>query len=268
MPTRGLAEMLHPENAARTAGGQAGGRGGRWTTARVRRELATMARPAGDFNAARYFRGDHGLRFYNIGTKPMRAFARSIHFANRENWSIDDAMALADELISGPYLEAKSVGIEIVACYRRDFAPKLLRRWKRWLSRNHSANWATTDAICGALIGPLLVKYPELAPQMRAWSKDRNMWVRRASIVALIPLVRKGTALDLSYEVAARLHDDEEDLIQKAVGWTLREAGKTDMRRLERYLREHAPRIPRTTLRYAIERFPKTKRRQLLAATR
>jgi hypothetical protein len=105
-----------------------------------------MARPAGDFNAERYFRGDYGLRFYNIGTKPMRAFARSIHLANRESWSIDDAMALADELISDPYLETKSVGIEIVACYRRDFAPNLLARWKRWLSRNHSANWATTDA--------------------------------------------------------------------------------------------------------------------------
>ena len=94
------------------------------------------------------------------------------------------------------------------------------------------------------------------------------MWVRRASIVALIPLVRKGAALDLGYEIAAGLHDDEEDLIQKAVGWTLREAGKTNMRRLERYLLEHGPKIPRTTLRYAIERFPKTKRRELFAATR
>jgi 3-methyladenine DNA glycosylase AlkD len=227
-----------------------------------------MARPAGDFNAERYFRGDHGLRFYNIGTKPMRAFARSIHRANRESWSIDDAMALADELIGDPYLETKSVGIEIVACHRRDFAPKLLARWKRWLSRNHSANWATTDAICGALIGPLLVKRPDLARQMHAWSTDRNMWVRRASIVALIPLVRNGAGLDLGYEIAARLHDDEEDLIQKAVGWTLREAGKANMHRLERYLLDHGPKIPRTTLRYAIGRFPKTKRRELLAATR
>jgi 3-methyladenine DNA glycosylase AlkD len=260
--------MLHPEEAAGTVGLKAGDRGGRWTKARIRCELATLARPTGDFNAERYFRAEHGLRFYNIGTKPMRAFARSIHAANRENWSIDDAMALADELISDPYLETKSVGIEIVACYRRDFEPKLLAQWKRWLSRNHSANWATTDAICGALIGPLLVKRPELAQQMRAWSKDRNMWVRRASIVALIPLVRRSAALHLAYEIAARLHDDEEDLIQKAVGWTLREAGKADMRRLERYLREHAPKIPRTTLRYAIERFPKTKRRELLEATR
>ena len=64
------------------------------------------------------------------------------------------------------------------------------------------------------------------------------------------------------------LHDDDEDLIQKAVGWMLREAGKADQPRLERYLRANGPSIPRTTLRYAIERFPDGKRRALLAATR
>jgi 3-methyladenine DNA glycosylase AlkD len=68
--------------------------------------------------------------------------------------------------------------------------------------------------------------------------------------------------------VARQLHPDSEDLIQKAVGWTLREAGKTDMDRLERYLIRHGARIPRTTVRYAIERFPPEKRRSLLVATK
>ena len=70
------------------------------------------------------------------------------------------------------------------------------------------------------------------------------------------------------YEIAKRLHADREDLIQKAVGWVLREAGKTDPARLERYLRANGASIPRTTLRYAIERFPEAKRRNLLVATR
>jgi 3-methyladenine DNA glycosylase AlkD len=227
-----------------------------------------MARPAGDFDAARYFRGDHRLRFYNVGTTPMRAFARSICAANRDRWSIDDAMALAERLIADPYLETKAVGIELVARFRGSFTPRLLPRWKRWLARNHSANWATTDTICGMLIGPLLVRYPELAPQMRAWARDENMWVRRASIVALIKPVASGAALDLAYDVAGRLHDDREDLIQKAVGWTLREAGKIDPARLERYLRANGRSMPRTTVRYAIERFPDAKRRALLEVTR
>jgi 3-methyladenine DNA glycosylase AlkD len=227
-----------------------------------------MSRPAGAFNAERYFRGDHGLRFYNVGTTAMRALAKEIYAAHRDAWTIDDAMRLADDLMWDPYLETKSVGIEVVARFRREFSPRLLPRWKRWLAQDLSANWATTDAICGALTGPLLAQYPELLPEMRAWARHRNLWVRRASIVSLIVPMRKGLALDLAYENARTLHADPHDLIQKAVGWVLREAGKRDAARLERYLRSNGPSIPRTTVRYAIERFSPAVRTELLAATR
>jgi 3-methyladenine DNA glycosylase AlkD len=249
--------MLHPAKTGVTRAAR---------TARL--ALHRMARPPGEFDASRYFRGTTGLGFYNVGTAATRGLARSIHAAHRGEWSVNEAMAFAEPLIADRYLEVKSIGIELVARYRRQFTPKLLPGWKRWLSRNHSANWATTDAICGALIGPLLVAYPRLADQMPAWSRDANMWVRRASIVSLIPSVRKGLALDIAYDVAHRLHADTEDLIRKAVGWALREAGKADPIRLERYLRAQGPGIPRTTLRYAIERFPPARRFAILKATR
>jgi 3-methyladenine DNA glycosylase AlkD len=247
--------MFHPQKA-------------RLAAREATRELARMARPAGDFDASRYFRGPMNFGFYNVGTAAMRTLARAIYTAHQADWSIAEAMTFADALVEDTHLEAKSVGIEVVACYKREFTPGLLTAWKRWLADNHSANWATTDAICGSLIGPLLLQRPELGARMRAWARDRNLWVRRASIVGLIPRARRGQSLDLVYEIARRLHGDEEDLIQKAVGWTLREAGKTDMARLERYLRTNGAAIPRTTVRYAIERFPEKKRRALLAATR
>ena len=227
-----------------------------------------MARPAGEFDASRYFRGEHDLGFYNVGTASMRALARSIHAAHKGRWSIDDAMAFAGALIVDRHLEVKSVGIEVVARYRRDFTPRLLPSWKRWLADGHSANWATTDAMCGTLVGPLLVAYPALTAKMRSWARDRSLWVRRASAVSLIPSARKGDALDVAYDVARMLHADGEDLIQKAIGWMLREAGKADPGRLERYLRWNGPSIPRTTLRYAIERMPPRLRADVLARTR
>ena len=236
--------------------------------AAARQALERTAQPSGDFDASRYFRGTGELGFYNVGTKAMRALAKAIHAKHRDVWTVNDAVAFADALIEDRYLEVKSVGIEVLSRYRRDFRPGLLATWKRWLSQNHSANWATTDAMCGALIGPLIVAFPELGARLRVWSRDRNMWVRRASTVGLIPRARRGESLDLVYEIAKRLHADREDLIQKAVGWTLREAGKTDPARLERYLRANGSQIPRRTLRYAIERFPEAKRRNLLAATR
>jgi 3-methyladenine DNA glycosylase AlkD len=238
------------------------------TRAGVSAALRRMSRRVGEFNAARYFRGDHGLRFYNVGTSAMRALASDIWRAQRNAWSVEDAMLFADALMRDPYLETKSVGIEVVARYRRRFSPKLLPRWKSWLATNLSANWATTDAICGMLIGPLLADRPELVPKMRAWARHRNLWVRRASIVSLIVPMRRGLALDAAYDNARELHRDPPDLIQKAVGWALREAGKQDAARLEAYLRANGPAIPRTTLRYAIERFSPAKRRELLAATR
>ena len=238
------------------------------TPAGVSSALRRMARPVGSFNAERYFRGNHGLKFYNVGTSAMRALARDIFLAQRDTWSVDDAMAFADALMRDPHLETKSVGIEVVARFRQNFTPSLLPRWKQWLADNLSANWATTDAICGLLIGPLLADRPELLPRMRAWARHPNMWVRRASVVSLIPPMRRGMAVDLAYENARTLHADPADLIQKAVGWVLREAGKQDGTRLEAYLRATGPSIPRTTLRYAIERFPPAKRRALLSTTR
>ena len=99
--------------------------------ANARRALKRMARPAGRFDASRYFRGEADLGFYNIGTTAMRALARSIHAAHRHDWSIGEAMAFADALIVDRHLEVKSVGIELVARYRRDFGPGLLPAWKQ-----------------------------------------------------------------------------------------------------------------------------------------
>lgn len=226
-----------------------------------------MARPSGTFDASRYFRGASDLGFYNIGTKRMRSLAREIYRSHRENWSIDDALAFGDRLIRDRHLEVKGVAIEVVACYRRAFEPRLLSVWKRWLADGHSSNWATTDAICGSLIGPLLVQHPELLKRVAGWVRHPNMWVRRASAVSVIPSIRRGISLDLAYQIAAELHPDKEDLIQKAAGWMLREAGRVNEARLERYLVTNGPTIPRTTLRYAIERFDEVKRQMLLKVT-
>ena len=107
-----------------------------------------------------------------------------------------------------------------------------------------------------------------MLPHTARWTQAENLWLRRASLVALIPLARKGEQLDLAYTNAVRLFAAPEDLIHKATGWLLREAGKTDMPRLRAFLLQHGPRIPRTALRYAIERFPAAERKTLLTQTR
>lgn len=122
--------------------------------------------------------------------------------------------------------------------------------------------------VAPSVLAPLLERHPKLVAEVVRWTALRNMWLRRASAVAFIPLVRRGQHLDTAYKVARRLFDDREDLMHKAVGWMLREAGKQDMARLERFLADEGSRMPRTTVRYAIERFPTKKRKALLEATR
>ena len=245
--------MFHPQKTVAAA------------AASAKRELRKLSRPSGDFDASRYFRGERNFAFLNTGTKPMRTLSRAICVAQREHWTVDDAIAFADALMPDRYLEVKNAGLEVLARYRRDFPPRLLAKCKQWLARDYSANWATTDTMCGIVIGPLLLKHPELVPQLRAWATHRNMWVRRASIVGLLKPMKAGRTVDQVYATAKELHSDPNDLIHKAVGWALREAGKRDAARLERYLRANVGVIPRTTFRYAIERFAPAKRKQLLA---
>jgi 3-methyladenine DNA glycosylase AlkD len=117
-------------------------------------------------------------------------------------------------------------------------------------------------------MGALLLMYPDLVERIKPWAFHPNRWVKRASAVSFIKLARRGEYLPAVYEISASLFPVDDDLVHKANGWLLREAGKRDAGRLERFLLERGPSIPRTTLRYAIERFPEKRRRALLEKTR
>jgi hypothetical protein len=113
----------------------------------------------------------------------------------------------------------------------------------------------------------LIDKFPRLADTVESWNRSPNLWLRRASAVSFAKPAGKGRYLEHAYRIVTVLMPDSHDLIHKACGWLLREAGKADAARLERYL-EHGPAIPRTTVRYAIERFPESKRQRILQITR
>jgi 3-methyladenine DNA glycosylase AlkD len=124
------------------------------------------------------------------------------------------------------------------------------------------------DNLAPGVVAPLAEKHPGIVPEVVAWTGSRSLWVRRGAAVTFVPLARHGLHLDAAYEVARRLLGDSEDLMHKAVGWMLREAGRTDRPRLERFLAAEGPRMARTTVRYAIEHFPAADRKRLLQATR
>jgi len=202
-----------------------------------------------------------------IDTATLRDVQRDLVRGPAAGWTIRDAVRFCEAMLRDPHLEARALGFGMVARFAGQAPPELLPTLERWLAR-YCGNWALVDTLAPAVLGPLLDGHRELIPVVLGWTTSPNLWLRRGAVVSFVLLARKGRHLAATYRIATTLFGDREDLIHKAVGWLLREAGKTDMPRLERFLRRHGPRIPRTTLRYAIERFPDPARKALLEATR
>ncbi len=240
------------------------------------RQLAEQAirqlKAAADSRTARqaktYFKPGEEVWVFGVDTPSQRKIAGELYQRVRDDWTINDALAFCGILIEKREMEAKNIGIFLLARYKKSFDKNLLRKIEGWLANGFCGNWAATDALCMEMLAPLVREHPALIARLKRWTNDRSLWVRRASAVGMIHCARRGEHLDDVYAIVESLFKCPEDLIHKAAGWVLREAGKTDPERLERFLLEHGPKIPRTTLRYAIERFSPEKRKMLLDKTR
>jgi 3-methyladenine DNA glycosylase AlkD len=240
----------------------------RTVTATAREVIAWLHRrrdPDRARGVQQYFK--HEIAALGIDTPTLRAFAASQSKRLTAAWALQKATSLCDRLLREPELEVRGIGILILGAFKPEFRPGLTRVARRWLATRLD-NWALVDSFCGTVLSPLLEQHPGVEQTLRTWSRARALWVRRAAIVTLVPFARRGRLLDAVYQLAQGHLADPEDLMHKAVGWLLREAGKTDMPRLRQFLLRHGPTIPRTTLRYAIERFPPAERGQLLESTR
>lgn len=215
-----------------------------------------------------YFKKWETVHYHGLKTPELRRIERALYQEVRKQWTYTDAVELCEQLMPDRYLESKGLALMLLFRYRRRFEPNLLRRAQRWLERGLCDNWAVTDHLATRIISTLIDTFEPLAAAVESWSRSPNLWVRRSSAVAFVKPAGKGCHLDRAYRIVAALQPDTEDLIHKACGWLLRECGKSDAKRLENYLLEHGPAIPRTTVRYAIERFPEAKRKRILEATR
>ncbi len=228
------------------------------------RELRAMRNPERAKGVQQYFK--HAIVALGIDTPTARTYCREQVKRLKPVWTVREAVTLCDRLLQEREMEIRGTGFLILGAFKKEFTPELLPWAKRWLNARLD-NWALVDGFCGEVLSPLLEQHPAVEATLRQWSGERLLWVRRAALVTLVPFARRGRHLDLAYALARDHFDDLEDLMHKATGWLLREAGKTDMPRLRAFLLEHGPAIPRTALRYAIERFPAAERARLLKLT-
>jgi 3-methyladenine DNA glycosylase AlkD len=229
------------------------------TRIKLERELKAAADPVRAVHSAGYFRtgkGQYGEGdvFLGIAVPTLRKIAlkyRSLTMPDLQRLlesKIHEHRAAALEVLVAQYERGEKKTREgIVTFYLK--------------STNHINNWDLVDASSRPILGEHLKTHPRKV--LKQLAKSKNLWERRIAMVSTMTLVWAGE-LDDAFQIAEVLLDDEHDLIHKAVGWVLREAGRKDRKRLVAFLEAHYARLPRTALRYAIEHFVPEQRKKML----
>ena len=229
---------------------------------RVRRELEALADPERAVWTAPYLgvvAGGYGEgdTLLGITVPEQRRVARAAR---------DLPLPEAAALLASPVHEHRFVAV-VVLTERHKRAG---REGRRELSRfylDHRAgvdNWDLVDASAPEMVGVDIADGEGDRAVLDQLAASERLWDRRIAIVATHALIRRGE-LDETFALAARLMDDPHHLIHKAVGWMLREAGKRDEAAMVAFLEAHRAELPRTTLRYAIERLTPERRAALMA---
>jgi len=195
---------------------------------------------------------------------------RAIRHSRREilqKHDFDFLIRVADDLFSGSILEEKVAAVFLLEALDAQFRDREFRMFEKWLDRVSS--WADHDALVHSLIAPMVAAKPSRTKAVFRWANSRNRWHRRAACVALI---RGARAKMFFYSEIVRLSEvllnDPDDMVQKGLGWLLRETAKYDPKRTVPYLMKIRDRAPRLVLRTACETLPPILRKKILSTSR
>ena len=193
-------------------------------------------------------------------TAALRRFASA---QRREIESPRALLAVADRLFTGEILDEKNVAVMLLEKPVANFGDSEFKLLERWLDRVSS--WTDHDALVHYLLGPLIAADRRRAARVFEWAKSRNRWRRRAAAVALIRAGRARKYFDEIVRVTDMLLDDKDDMVQKGLGWLLRESAKFNARQTVPLLVKIRERSPRLVLRTACERLPAAQRTRILS---
>jgi 3-methyladenine DNA glycosylase AlkD len=230
----------------------------------IRARLRPLGNPRIAEHSQRFFKtavGEygHGDRFLGIRVPVLRQVAREFRGA---------PLAAALELLRSPLHEERLVALFLlVEQYRRATVAQRERIFRRYLAHvpKYVNNWDLVDSSAHLIVGAHLETRGDRGV-LYELARSPHLWCRRVAIMATFWFIRRGS-FDDTLSIAELLLGDDEDLIHKAAGWMLREVGNRDRAAADRFLRRHCRRMPRTMLRYAIEKLPPERRRAYLSGS-
>lgn len=229
----------------------------------VTRELESLGNERIAFELAWFFKtgpGEYGEgdKFLGIKVPGVRSVA-----ARHSKLTIEDL----DQLFDSPYHEVRFCALAILTKQFERAKDQGLRQelFDYYLSKYESGvinNWDLVD-ISATRFGRHWANDPERIPRLLERAASENLWVQRSAVILTFPMIADYD-FDPTIEVSRKLVDHPHDLIHKAVGWSLREVGKKELTPLREFLDEFAASMPRTMLRYSIEKLPEGERQMWL----
>jgi 3-methyladenine DNA glycosylase AlkD len=213
--------------------------------------------------AQRFFKEQ--IKSHGWATADLRRSATALRRTIRKEFGLEFLVQVADRLFTGRVLDEKIYAVFLLEKITHELSDDEFELFESWLSR--ISNWADHDGLVHYLIGPMIVAKPVRIQRAFLWASSVDRWRRRAACVALIHATRQKMVFAQVVRLSNLLLKDEDDMVQKGLGWLLRETAKADAKRAVPYLMNIRKGAPRLVLRTACETLPPSVRKRILAKT-
>jgi len=194
------------------------------------------------------------ILFYGVRVPVVNKIGKA-YYSKIAGKSKKEIFELCEELWKSGFIEESFIACNWSYSIKKQYGPPDYEVFERWINK-YVNNWASCDTLCNHTVGDFIMMYPEYIEKLKGLSTSSNRWARRASAVSLIIPARKGLFIKEIFEIADILLMDKDDLVQKAYGWMLKSASEAHQKEVFDYVLKHKKVMPRTALRYAIEKMP------------
>ncbi len=218
----------------------------------LRKELKSNIDEKTRETSFRFFKEE--IKPYGIKTDLVGKIAKE-YFKKVKDLDKAEIFQLCEELWQSGYLEESFIACNWSHFINKRYEPTDFVIFDKWVN-NYVNNWASCDTLCNHTIGDFVTMYPEYITKLKEFAYSTNRWTKRAAAVSLIVPARKGLFLKEIFEIADILLLDKDDLVQKGYGWMLKAASQAYQQEVFDYVISKKAIMPRTSLRYAIEKMP------------
>lgn len=226
----------------------------------IRNELKENSSVRARESGYRFFKEE--VRLYGVKAAVVRKIGKE-YFKEIKGADKQTILNMCETLWQSGFMEESFIACHWSYYIRKQYEREDFEVFKKWVN-TYVNNWASCDTLCNHTVGTFVVMYPEYIEELKKWTTSENRWVRRAAAVSLIVPAKKGEFLDDVFDIADRLLLDEDYLVLKGYGWLLKVASQVHQRKVFEYVMDKKDVMPRTSLRYAIEKMTSERKKQAM----